>query len=103
MKYTNEKNIPQNTRSTTNENYTIPISIIRLLLYTVSQTKKKQEGNNWNLEVSGSNNGTHFTQQQKKLNWSFHYESSMKLNDRMTKWFFQFIYKAVTKYRITLT
>jgi hypothetical protein len=55
------------------------------------------------LEVSGSNNGTHFTQQQKKLNWSFHYESSMKLNDRMTKWFFQFIYKAVTKYRITLT
>jgi hypothetical protein len=104
-----KKNIPQNTRSTPNENYIIPISIVRLLLYTVSQTKKKtkkrQEGNNWNLEVSGSNNGTHFTQQQKKLNCSFHYESFVKLNDimfewffqfRMIEWFFEFIYKVVT-------
>jgi hypothetical protein len=44
-----------------------------------------QEGNNCELEsVSGSNNGTHFTQQQqqKKLNCSFHYESSVELDDR---------------------
>jgi hypothetical protein len=100
---TNEKNIPQHTRSTPNENYIIPISIVSLLPYTVSQTKKNQEGNNWNLEVSGSNNSTHFTQLQKKLDCSFHYESSVKLNDRMTEWFFKFIYKAVTKYRVTLT
>jgi len=55
------KNIPQNTRSTPNENYIIPISIVRLLLYTKQKkTRKRQEVNNWNLE--------HFTQQQKKLN-----------------------------------
>jgi hypothetical protein len=77
-------NTPQNTRSTPNENYIIPISIIRLLLYTETQkTKKRQEGNNWNLEISGSNNGTHFTQQKKKINCSFHYESFVKLNDKM--------------------
>jgi DMSO/TMAO reductase YedYZ molybdopterin-dependent catalytic subunit len=98
LQNTNEKNIPQNTRSTPNENYIIPIPIVRLLSYTVSpQKKKRQEGNDWNLEVSGSNNGTHFTQQQKKLNCNFHYESSIKLNDKMTEWFFQFIYKVVTK------
>jgi hypothetical protein len=38
---TNEKNIPQNTRSTPNENYIIPIPIVRLLSYTVSPQKKK--------------------------------------------------------------
>jgi hypothetical protein len=38
---TNEKNIPQNTRSTPNENYIIPISIVKLLPYIVSQTKKR--------------------------------------------------------------
>jgi hypothetical protein len=106
-----KKNIPQNTRSTANENYIIPISIIRLLLpYT--KYKKRQEGNNWNLEVRGSNNGTHFAQQEKKLNCTFHYESSVKLNDKMSEWFFQFrmiewffkfIYKVMTKYRVTLT
>jgi len=102
---TNEKNIPQNTRSTPNENYIIPIPIVRLLPYTISP-KKRQEGNDWNLEISGSNNGTHFTQQQKKLNCNFHYESCVKLKDKMTEWFFQFkiiewffqfIYKVVTK------
>jgi hypothetical protein len=89
----------ENTRSTPNENYIIQISIVRLLPYTISQKKpkKRQEGNDWNLEVSGSNNGTHFTQQQKKLNYNFHYESSLKLNDKMIEWFFQFIYKVVTK------
>jgi len=108
-----KKNIPQNTRSTPNENYIIPISIVRLLPFTKQKkTKKRQEFNNWNLEVRGSNNGTHFTQQQNKLNYTFHYVSSGKLNDRMSEWFFQFrmiqwcfefIYKAVTKYRVTLT
>jgi hypothetical protein len=35
-------NTPQNTRSTPNENYIIPISIIRLLLYTETQKKQKK-------------------------------------------------------------
>ncbi len=85
-----KKNIPLNT-STANENYISPISIVRLLCYTKHKKskKKKQESNNWNLEVRGSNNGTHFTQREKRLNYTFHYESSMKLNDRMFEWFFK--------------
>jgi hypothetical protein len=41
---TNEKNILQNTRSTPTENYIIPISIIRLLLYTEGPKKKQKKG-----------------------------------------------------------
>jgi hypothetical protein len=42
-----KKNIPQNTRSTANENYIIPISIVRLLPYTKQKKGKKAIIQTW--------------------------------------------------------